>query len=154
MADHNLIMLSGTQLTECQVEVDDVTGLVTVPTLTPVNPDHLVTKDYVDGLVGGTAATVTDLTTRLANKAEQVDLAAAEGDITTLQTDVAAKADGADLVAVQAALAAKADAADVTTLQADVATLQADVATAQADIAQLQTDVAALTARLTAAGIP
>lgn len=51
MARHQLIALSGVQLKETVVEVDDTTGLLSTPVTTPVDPDHLASKAYVDQLV-------------------------------------------------------------------------------------------------------
>lgn len=87
MATHQLIMLSGTQLSETLVGVDDTTGLVSVPTTMPVNPEHLASKWYVDSITSD-VVDMAILQQLLLGKADQIaldDLDAQKAD----QTEIA-----------------------------------------------------------------
>lgn len=96
MTNIYLVALSGTQLTETPTFIDDVTGLITVPTLLPVNQNHLATKEYTDQAV---AAFITqdDLEDALADLAPQ-------SEIIRLQGLIDLKADADDLTDLSASV--------------------------------------------------
>ncbi len=96
MANVKLVALSGSQLVETTVLIDDATGQITLPTTTPVNPDHVATKYYVDAKVGG-YVTDAELDAWLANLATATEVGQLEDLIDT-----------------------KADASALTSLSADV----------------------------------
>lgn len=94
MADVRIVALDGQQLVETLFLVDDATGLLTLPTVTPVNPDHAASKGYVDAEVG--------VLVDPAQLAAAVAPLAPQSEIARLDSAVADKAGAADLAALSA----------------------------------------------------
>ena len=63
MPQSNIITFDGTDLLESGVQLDSVSGHLSLPTVDPINPEHVATKGYVDSVVAqqlGTATTLTE----------------------------------------------------------------------------------------------
>lgn len=82
MTNINLVALSGIQLSETPTLIDDTTGLITVPTLLPVNQNHLSTKEYVDQTAAGYVSQ-TEFDTLAAGLAPKSEIARLESQIAT-----------------------------------------------------------------------
>lgn len=92
MANTKIVALSGQQLAESLVSLDDVTGQITLPVTIPVSPGHVASKEYVD-LQAGELVTPAQLATAVAPLAPQ-------SEIVRLDSEIAEKASATSLVAL------------------------------------------------------
>ncbi len=96
MAQTSIVVLSGTNLNESTAQVDDATGLMTLSNSVPINPDHVASKEYVDGKTSGLTSTAA-LATALATKSDISDMAAAQATIAAHTAALTLTATQADL---------------------------------------------------------